>query len=523
MARRLFVLFALLALTAGVAAAQDAKTVLQAASTAMGATNLKTIQISGAGFMAAVGQSYSPNDDWPRFQVTSYTKTIDYDAKFSREEITRRQGTYPARGGGGTPIQGEQQLTYIVSGNYAWDVQGGTKPVPLMTRHLFAVPYAELRLLDIWLTPHGFLKAAIAAGNATATSVTVAGASNAGMTQNGKKATIVSFTALGKYRVNGMINDQNLVEMVQTWIANPVLGDMLYETRMTDYKDFGGVKFPTLLHSHQGDIRRNPGENSIEIRVTDVKPNVMVPAPAIPDEVRKATLPPVRVESRKLADGVWFLGGGTHNSLAAEFRDFVTVVDAPQNEERSLAVIAEVEKLIPNKPIRYVVNTHHHFDHLGGLRTYAAMGTTIITHERNRDFYENTVLSSTPRTMQPDRFSSVFPYFGPGRRPAIETLNQKYVVSDGVRVMDIYVVEGLAHNPNMLIAYLPKEKILVNADMFTPPAQGATPPAPNASMMTFFQNIQRLKLDVAQHVPIHGRVGTNDELVKIVQTAKTQQ
>jgi glyoxylase-like metal-dependent hydrolase (beta-lactamase superfamily II) len=521
MARRLFVLFALLALTVGSAAAQDAKTVLQAASTAMGANNLKTIQISGTGFVAAVGQSYSPNDDWPRFQVTSYTKTIDYDAKFSREEMTRRQGNYPARGGGGTPIQGDQQQTFIVSGSYAWDVQG-TNPVPLLTRHLFAVPFAELRLLDIWLTPHGFLKAALAPNaNATATSVTVVGSSNPGMTQNGKKATVVSFTALGKYRVNGMINDQNLVEMVQTWIANPVLGDMLYETRMTDYKDFGGVKFPTLLHSHQGDIRRNPGENSIEIRVSDVKPNVNVPVMPIPDVVRTATIPPVRVEAQKVADGVWFLGGGTHNSVAVEFRDFVAVVDAPQNEERSLAVIAQVEKLIPNKPIRYLVNTHHHFDHLGGIRTYASMGTTIVTHERNRDFYENTVLSSTPRTMQPDRFSAVFPYFGPGRRPAIETLNQKYVISDGVRVMDLYALEGLAHNPNMLIAYLPKEKIVVNADLFSPTPQGPAP-APNASMMTFFQNLQRLKLDVAQHLPIHGRVATADEFMKIVQSAKTQ-
>ena len=521
MARRLLVLFALLALTVATAAAQDAKTVLQAASTAMGANNLKTIQISGTGFVAGVGQSYSPNDDWPRFEMTSYTKTINYDAKSSREEITRRQGNYPPRGGGGTPIQGEQRQIFVVSGDYAWNVDG-TNPVPLTTRYLYAIPFAELRQLDIWLTPHGFLKSAMAAGNATATTVTVVGASNAGMTQNGKKATIVSFTALGKYKVNGMINDQNLVEMVQTWVANPVLGDMLYETRMTDYKDFGGVKFPTLLHSHQGDIRRNIGENSIEVRVSNVQANVNVPVIAIPEAVRKATVPPVRVESQKVADGVWHIAGGTHHSLAVDFRDFVAVIEAPQNEERSLAVIAEVEKLIPNKPIRYLVNTHHHFDHLGGLRTYATMGTTIVTHEGNREFYEDTVLSSTPRTVQPDRFSSLFPYTRGGRRPEFETLNGKYVVSDGVRVLEIHHVEGLAHNANMLIAYLPKEKILVNADLYSPPPQGAPAPAPNPNMMALFRNIQRLKLDVAQHVPLHGRIATMDEFVKIVQTAKTQ-
>ena len=61
----------------------------------------------------------------------------------------------------------------------------------------------------------------------------------------------------------------------------------------------------------------------------------------VPDVVRTATLPPVKVESQKLADGVWLLGGGTHNSLLVEFKDYVAVVDAPNNEARSLAVIAE--------------------------------------------------------------------------------------------------------------------------------------------------------------------------------------
>jgi glyoxylase-like metal-dependent hydrolase (beta-lactamase superfamily II) len=487
----------------------------------MGANNLKTIQISGSGYIAAVGQSYSPNDDWPKFQMPSYTKTIDYDAKYSLEELTRTQGNYPPRGGGGTPIQGEQRLISLVNGNFAWNMEG-TNPVPLTTLYLYAIPFAELRQLDIVMTPHGFLKAAMAAGNAMATRITVAGSSNPGMTQGGKKATIISFTALGKYRINGQINDQNLVEMVQTWVANPVLGDMLYETRMTDYKDFAGVKFPTLLHSHQGDLRRNKGENSVEVRVSNVQPNVNVQAMAVPDAVRKATVAPVRVETQKLADGVFRLAGGTHHSLAVEFRDFVTVIEAPQNEERSLAVIAEVEKLIPNKPIRYLVNTHHHFDHLGGLRTYATMGTTIITHEGNHEFYDRTVLASTPRTVQPDRFSAQLPYWTGGRQPEFETLNSKYVISDGVRVLDVYALEGVAHNPNMLVAYFPKEKILVNADLYSPPAKGAAPPAPNPNMMTLLRNIQRLKLDVAQHVGLHGDVATNDEFMNIVKTSKTQ-
>jgi len=498
MANRLLIVFALVALMVGTAAAQDAKTVLQAASAAMGAGNLKSIQYSGTGWNAGVGQSYSPNDDWPRFEVTGYTRAIDYDARSSREELTRRQGTYPPQGGGGTPIQGEQRQISLVSGTYAWNMQGSNaNPAPAT---------AELRQLDIWLSPHGFLKAAMAA-NPTAVSLTLAGS----------KVTIVSFTALGKYRVNGTINAQNLVERVQTWVPNPVLGDMVYEHRYTEYKDFGGVRFPTVLHSHQGDPRLNPGHNWMEIRVSSAQPNVGVAALTVPDAVRQATVPPVRVQSERLADGVWLIGGGSHNSVAVEFRDFVAVVEAPLNEERSVAVIAEVQKLVPNKPIQYVVNTHHHFDHSGGLRTFVAQGATVVTHQGNREFYEQVVLYPAPRTLQPDMLSAQYPWFSGNRVPAFEIVNQKYVLSDGVRTMDIHPVQGLAHSATMLIAYLPKEKIVVNADLYSPPAQGAqAPAAPSPTMVTFYENIRRLKLDVAQHAPIHGRVGTMDEFVKIV-------
>jgi Zn-dependent hydrolases, including glyoxylases len=233
--------------------------------------------------------------------------------------------------------------------------------------------------------------------------------------------------------------------------------------------------------------------------------------------VQKATAPPVRAESQKLADGVWLIAGGSHNSVAVDFRDFAAVIEAPLNEERSLAVLAEVNKLIPNKPIRYVVNTHHHFDHSGGLRTFLAQGATIVTHQANREYYEQVLFSPAPRTLQPDRFSTYYPYFVGGRRPLpIEAVGQKYVLSDGVRTVDFYPVQGLDHAATMLIAYFPKEKILVNADLYSPPAQGAQVPAANANMRTLQQNIRRLKLDVAQHVPIHGQPGPADQFVKIV-------
>jgi glyoxylase-like metal-dependent hydrolase (beta-lactamase superfamily II) len=482
--------------------AQDAKPVLQAASAAMGAGNLNTIQYSGVGWNAAIGQSFSPDSDWPRFEITSYTRIFDYNARSSSEDLVRRQGNNPPQGGGGTPIQGDQRQNTFVNGTFAWNLQG-TTVTP-------AAAAAELRQLDIWLSPHGFLKAAMA-GNATATPMQV----------EERKVTIVSFTALGKYRVNGTITDQNLVERVQTWIPNPVFGDMVLEHRYTEYKDFGGVKFPTVLHSHQGDPRLNPGHNWMEIRVSGVQPNATAPALAVPDAVRQAAAPAVRAESQRIANGVWLIAGGSHNSVAVEFRDFVALVEAPQNEARSIAVIDEVRKLVPSKPLRYVVNTHHHFDHSGGLRTVVAESATLITHQRNRAFYEQVLLYPAARTLEPDRFSWLYPWFAANRTPVIEGVNTKYVLSDGVRTMDLHPIQGLAHTDNMLVAYLPTEKILVNADLYSPPAPGAAPPAPNASMRTLRQNIERLGLDVSQHLPIHGVPGTHADFLKIVATPKS--
>ena len=522
MTRRMSVLVALLALMPCVAFAQDARSALEAAAKNMGATNLKTIEYSGSGWDSAVGQSYNLTSDWPRFEVSRYLRVIDYDAKTLREERTRKQGNNPPQG---VPPLREEQITELLSGKFAWNMQEDTA-VPQTGRFLEGPPVAELRQLEIMLTPHGFLKAALE-GNATAITQPIVGPSDNGLSGNGRKVTIVSFKALGKYKVNGTINDQNLLELVTTWIPNPVYGDMLYEFRYTQYKDFGGIKFPALIHVHLGNPVLNPAHNIFEMKIDTVKPNVDVPPLSVPDAVRQAAEPPVRVETQKLADGVWLLAGGTHNSVAVEFRDFAAVVEAPLNEARSLAVIDEVHELVPGKPIRYVVNTHHHFDHAGGLRTYLSQGTTVITHESNKDYYLAILFHPGGWTLQPDRMATYYPMFMISRRPApIVTVNQKYVLSDDSRVMDIYHVQDVSysledasyrlgnHSEDMLMVYLPKEKILINADLYSPPAPGQQPPAPE--MLTLYQNMRLLKLDVAEHVPIEGRAGTNAEFLKIV-------
>ncbi len=536
MTHKIEVVPALLGLLANVAMTQpvkDVRSVLEASLQAMGGANLKTIQYTGSGWSSRIGQTYGLAEDWPHYEVANYTRVIDYDAKWSREDYTRRQGRYPLLG---RPPMAEERVTSILSGSYAWDMQGD-RPVPLTSLYLDGVSYADLRQLEVVITPHGFLKAALAARDATGVTLPIVGASDAGLSQFGRKVTIISFT-LGKYRINGTINDQNLVELTDTWFPNPVYGDMDYEMRYTKYKNFGGVQFPTLVHVHQGDPRLNPAHNYYEYTVADVKANVAVTPIPVPEVVRAAVAPTARVESQKLADGVWLVGGGTHHSVVIEFKDFVTVVEAPQNEARSLAVIEEAGRLAPNKLVKYVVNTHHHFDHAGGLRTYLSQGTTVITHESNKQYYLDILFSTAPRELQPDRMALYSPMYMISRRPApIETVASfaggpgggaaKYVITDGARVVEVFHVQDMAyemedqtyaqgnHSADMLMAYLPKEKILINADLYSPPAPG-TAPAPTAAMRTLYQNMRKQKLEVMQHVPLHGRVGTNEEFLTIV-------
>jgi glyoxylase-like metal-dependent hydrolase (beta-lactamase superfamily II) len=506
----------------GVAQEPDARAVLQAAVKAMGGENLKSITYSAtAGYVANVGQNYSPASDWPANQVTSYTRTIDYEGRSSKVDYTLRQGTGqggPAGGGNAptitTPLVGEQRTIQMVSGNYAWNVNG-TTVVP-------APADAEQRQLEIWLTPHGCLKAALAPG-ANPIAVT--------RNEQGKgRIRAVSFMALGKYRVQCAINDKNLVERIQTWFPNPVVGDLYYELVLTNYKDFGGVMFPTTFHAHhdldddlEGEgVNVSGGHNSFGLTVSNVQANVNDAALTVPDAVRQATVPPVRVESQKAADGVWYVGGGSHASIAVEFRDFITVIEAPLNEDRSLAVIAEVKKLIPNKPIRYLVNTHHHWDHLGGLRTYVHQEAVTIVMQQNNLPYYAEVLWVRPWTLKPDRLA-IFPPEEVAEGYTFEPVGQKHVLSDGTRTMEIYNVQGLAHAQGMLIAYLPKEKIVIEADLFTPPAPNAPLPTTiTPSHRTFYNNVQRLKLDVTTIAPIHGgRVYPWADFVKFVNAGKT--
>ena len=443
-------------LAATAVSAQDARTAVTNASKAMGVDSLRSVQYSGSGYDFAFGQAYSPMSPWPKFTVKSYTRSIDFERSASQATRVRTQFENPPRGGGQQPLAGEQtqNQTIIVGPNTPWTQQ-----------------------LEIVVTPHGFLRAA-AAKAATVQTQTV----------GGKRFTVVTFTGDNKAKVNGYINDQNLLERVETWVDNPMLGDMLYESLYSDYKDYNGVKFPSHIVQNQG------GWPLLDLTVSDVKPNG---AAAIqPAAAAGGGAPPAggAIPTEKLADGVYLIRGAGAISLAFDFKDYAVVMEGPGDEARGEAVIAETKKLIPNKPIRYLINTHHHFDHSSGLRPFVAEGATIVTHQVNKPWFEKVLAS--PRTLSPDRLQQS------KKKVIVDAVDDKKVLTDGNQVIELYHIRGNMHNAGLLFAYLPKQKILIQADMLGVPMPNAPMPV-NSYGENFLMNLDRLKLDVATMVPIH--------------------
>jgi glyoxylase-like metal-dependent hydrolase (beta-lactamase superfamily II) len=423
---------------------QDGKAVVTAALKAMGAENLKTLELTGSGSSAGIGQNVNPTSGWPSVYVKSYTRQIDLDALASSAQGVRVQN------------KTDMPFTQVITRDSPWSQQA-----------------------DFWVMPYAFLKGAMA------NPVTV----SAGELNN-VKYTVVSYTLQNKYKVEGYIDNQSLVADVRTWIDNDVLGDMLVEATYINYKDFGGVKVPTAMVVRQG------GFPTLTVLVSGAKPNVPVAIPAAP---AAAPAPATTVVAERIAEGVYYLKGGTHHSVLVEFANHLTLIEAPLSEQRSQALLAEIKKLYPNKPLTEVVNTHHHFDHSGGLRTFANAGVTIITDEINKDFYETAF--ATPRTLNPDIQQEQ------GKTNAdIVTVKDKKVLTDATRTLELYRIKDNTHDDGILMAFLPKEKILVEADLYNPPAPNAPAPAANAkaNAAIMLKDLETLHLDFETILPLHG-------------------
>jgi glyoxylase-like metal-dependent hydrolase (beta-lactamase superfamily II) len=446
---------------------------LQRIADALDVSTTKTFQFTGNGTMYSLGQSTSPAAPWPRSFVKSMTRMYDFTSGAMRDQVVRMSAET-------TTVGPEQQTVTMVSGEHAWNL-AGKDTVP----RLFE---ANERAHQIVISPHGLLRAAFA-NNAAVSKKTV----------EGRPMTVISFTDRGKHKVVAYANDQSAIERVESSYGHPVVGDIKVVTHYGAYRDFAGVKFPSKIIQYQDD------KPTLDLTVTAVRANPPVDI-QVPAQVQSD---PVPVKSEKTADGLWYITGISAHSVLIEMKDYLIVVEAPHGERRSMAVMAEVKKLVPHKPIKYLINTHHHFDHSAGVRAYAAEGVTIVTHEVNRPYFERAALNSW--TLDPDRLAKS------KKKPVFQTMGDNMVLTDGTRSVELYQVVGNSHHDGIVMGYLRKEKILIEADVFTPLAAGAEPPkVANPQAVNLEANVRRLNLEVDRIVPIHGRIVPYGDLLAAI-------
>jgi glyoxylase-like metal-dependent hydrolase (beta-lactamase superfamily II) len=477
--------------------AADALGMIRGAAPQFDAIN--TLEFWGSGTTYAFGQAYKPDGPWPTFK-TEYHVALSYNPPAMRVEMTRTNPDGPIQGGGGLPLASPQHSIQTVRESYAWnesEIGAGLEPDKGTATPAMAA--VNDRLLQLWILPYGVIKAALAAGNQTKI-----------LTENGATIIIVPLAGqLAGVTAMATLDDKNRVAKVETRTDDPVLGDMVTEADYSEYADLGMIATDIQLPRHI--IQKQGGHLVLDIQVKTAdldNPYLVFP---VPDNVMKAAAQgpaPVKVDTAKVADGVYYFTGGTHHSVAVEFNNYVALVECPLNDNRALAVVDAVRKAIPNKPIKYVIATHNHFDHAGGLRACVAEGATIITQAGNLPYFQEVL--ALPHTIKPDKEAQV------KKKPVLEGVADKRVLTDGKQTLELYHLAGTQHADTMLIGYLPKAKILIEADVWNP-APANAPPGPVAKEnVNLYEQIRKLNLDVEQITPLHGRLVTIDDLAKVI-------
>jgi glyoxylase-like metal-dependent hydrolase (beta-lactamase superfamily II) len=466
-------LAAILAFLPAAASAQSAGPVVAAASKAMGADSLNSITYSGTARNGAFGQSKAIGDPMGAVnvtQITQYTRAINFATPSdSAALVSRATGPTqpPTVPGVPAPMPGvfNQNIT-AMQANSNWN-QG----------------------LNIWTTPWGFLKGA-AANNATVRQ------------QGGQQ--VVSFSPALKspsgqaYTVTGYINGQNLVSKVETRVDNPVVGDLLVEFEYSNYQNMNGVQVPTRI------VQRQAGMPTFDAAISAATPNppnlaellTVPPPPAGRAGGPPPGAPPAAAAGgppvEKLGEGAFKIGGN-YVSLAVDMGDHILVVESGQSDARGLAVMAAAKQAIPNKPIRFVVNSHPHFDHASGLAAAVAEGATILTHRNNEPVLER--LLAGPRTLTGDSLSKVTNR----RTNVVQAVGDRDVRrgSNG-KVVELHRVPN-EHSDGMLVVFLPAEKVLWSADV------GAVNPNPAqlGVLKAVVQTVNQAKLDYNIWIQAH--------------------
>ena len=277
---------------------------------------------------------------------------------------------------------------------------------------------------------------------------------------------------------------------------DPIRGDVVSQTSFADWRPAGGLKIPYVIENRAND------ELLRKLRVVAVRfgpaADSMWRVPS--DTFVAAALPPTPIA---LGADTWVIPNG-YQSAFVVFDDYVLVLEPGGSPQAARSTIAAATKAAPGKPIKYVVATHAHYDHLAGVREYVAIGATIVTTPSAKSVIERAAKAT--HTLLPDTLST-----NP-RAPIIETLtDESRTFRDASHEVRVYNVGPTPHVEAMLFAYIPSIKTLFEGDALDIPHPGHVRVGGEDTEL-FARRIAELKLDVDRIVPVHGRIGTLADL-----------
>jgi glyoxylase-like metal-dependent hydrolase (beta-lactamase superfamily II) len=419
---------------------------------------LSRVEFEAQGWEACLGQPWNISEGWARWSLSDYRRVLDYDAVASLQTATRLAGMDPGKlgGCGAQPVATPVAQRSTIQANAAWP-----------------------SLMNLWLTPHGFLDLAIRQG----ADLSVA---------EGLWTVRFEYDDNGvRYPVSGTFNDAGQLLATQTRIDDSVFGDMLVENRFGPYRAYGELNYPASIEQLQGgfpvlhlDISAVMANAATEIPVPQASPGPAgAGAPRAEDEGTVALTPDIIVSL------------GDYQGVFVNQPDGIVVIDGLQNDQRSAALIRQAKALFPGKPISHVIVTHNHFDHASGLRDFVAEGAVIVTHRINEAFFREAL--SAPRTLlNPD----------PQEQPVkILGVDDHFVLGSGEQRIELHRLLGNIHADDMMIAWLPAVATVVESDVLQPWINPvfAGSGGPHPYLVHLAAELERLQLPYEQFVPVH--------------------
>jgi len=312
---------------------------------------------------------------------------------------------------------------------------------------------------------------------------------------------------------------------IRTLDYDNIWGDVTYDLVLSDWRTVDGVRVATTQAYELN------GRRVVETKLSDITLNAPVASErfAIPDAYRTAAMKPapktpvpyqwvlrrqfigVYLDSDapsydargtgglrlvELAPGVQHAVGGSHNSLVVELRDQLVVFDSPVSDAQSAWLLTALRGRYPSKSVKTLVLTHHHMDHAGGLRAYAAQGATIVAGKGTAAHYRRVL--AAPFTRNPDLTPSDLT-----RTPIVEVAD-RHVVSDGQREVQVLAIEPNPHAEGLLIGYVPDAQLAFATDIWTP-----GPPLPdklNPALAALVAGVKKAGITPARFAGGHGSV-----------------